>query len=225
MLHRSYFSLKFALFISTFALMLWVVMPTEALIHLAEEGQLIESLTLYFYAAVLIMLMFIPLPGVKLTTRWSVIFVLFAMMAREADLHKAVDDMSMLKLRFWTGALPWQDKLLALAVLLPVVLACLNLLWRHSRKIWHAAKAHKAHAVTILAFISLIILTSMLDRSLGVVKETFGWHGPKWLVALQTSQEELLEMALPLLALVAVLQYRGSVRHAQTEPASVVRAR
>lgn len=200
-------------------------MPTETLIHLAEEGQFIERLTLYFYGTVLIVLIFIPLPGAKMLTRWSVIVVLFAMMAREADLHKFIDGMSMLKLRFWTGSLPWQDKVLAFAILLPVMLACLNLLCRHAHTTWLSARAHKADAVTVLTFICVMLLSCIFDRSLGILKEVSGWHGPKWLVALQTSQEELLELALPLLALVGTLQYRSRALRSRTEAMDVIRAR
>ncbi|HHL1461288.1 TPA: hypothetical protein ACQ3CW_004815, partial [Klebsiella pneumoniae] len=58
-----------------------------------------------------------------------------------------------------------------------------------------------------------IIVTNIIDRSLGILKEVLGWHGPAWLIALQTSQEEFLELSLPLLVLMAVFQYRRGSLH------------
>ncbi|MDD9642047.1 hypothetical protein [Klebsiella michiganensis] len=78
-------------------------------------------------------------------------------------------------------------------------------------------KNNEGYAITIVTFVSLIVLTNIIDRSLGILKETFGWHGPKWLVALQTSQEEFFELSLPLLALLAALQYRHGTRCSQKE--------
>lgn len=83
-------------------------MPTQELIHLVEEGQFIESLTLYFYAIVLIIFIVFPFVAIRKLTQWSIILVLFTMMAREADLHKSINGMSILKLRFWTGEFPRQ---------------------------------------------------------------------------------------------------------------------
>ncbi|KDL14892.1 hypothetical protein AF38_04698 [Klebsiella pneumoniae MGH 52] len=169
-------------------------MPTQELIHLVEEGQFIESLTLYFYVIVLIIFIVFPFVAIRKLTQWSIILVLFTMMAREADLHKSINGMSILKLRFWTGEFPRQDKIVALIILLPIVLVCLNLLSCHGRRVLMAAKAHEGYAITLVTFVSLIIVTNIIDRSLGILKETLNWHGPGWLIALQTSQEEFLEL-------------------------------
>ncbi|MEN3257844.1 hypothetical protein AAH678_03285 [Sodalis endosymbiont of Spalangia cameroni] len=120
--------------------------------------------------------------------------------------------MSMLKLRFWTGSLPALDKLYALLSLAPIAIACLYLVIRYSRPLLRDIMAHKSYATTVVTFVALIFITNILDRSLGEFKETLGWHAPLWLVALQTSQEEFLELLLPVLALTAALQYRRQTR-------------
>lgn len=208
MFNHPYTGVRLAVSVSLAAFLLWCFAPVETVIHLMEEGQLVETLTLYGYGITLLYLIFRPNLAIPFLTRCSLILVLFAMMAREADLHKSIDHMSMLKLRFWTGDLPLLDKLTAFMIMLPIAAACVYLLRKYAKHTWIQAKAGEAWAVTTATFFVLIPLTNIADRSLGILKETFGWHGPLWLVALQTSQEELLELSLPLLALVAVLQFR-----------------
>ena len=210
MFAHSYFGAGLAVFISAFALILTCVVPVESLIHLMEEGQLVETLTLYAYAIALLYFILWPNLHITFLTRISIILALFGMMAREADLHKYIAHMSMLKLRFWTGNLPLYTKLEAFFIMLPVVAACLYLVIKHAKNIWLQARAHQAYAITTLTMVVLIPLTNIADRSLGLLKETFSWYAPHWLIALQTSQEEMLEMSLPLLALVAALQFRCS---------------
>ncbi len=206
------FSVWSAAAVSVFTLILWFLMPTDTLVHLVEEGQLVENLTLVGYGIAILSLVLLPLPRCRRRTRVAVVVALLAMMAREADLHKYIDHMSMLKLRFWTGSLPALDKLYALLSLVPIVIACLYLLIWHALPVLRAVRAGQAHAVTITTFVFLIGITNIIDRSLGMIKDSFGWHAPEWLVALQTSQEEFLELSLPLLALVAAIQYRREMR-------------
>lgn len=208
MFNHPFTGVRLAVSVSLAAFILWCLAPVDTVIHLMEEGQLVETLTLYAYTITLLYLIFRPGLSIHLLTRCALILVLFAMMAREADLHKSIAHMSMLKLRFWTGDLPLTDKLMAFMILFPIIAACLYLLGKYGKKVWSRAKAGEAWAITTVTVFLLIPLTNIFDRSLGLLKEAFGWHGPLWLVALQTSQEELLEMSLPLLALVAVEQFR-----------------
>ncbi|QHM75026.1 hypothetical protein C7M52_00971 [Mixta theicola] len=202
------FAIFFIVLTSLFTLLLWLWLPADVLIYHTEEGRIVEQLTLYAYGLTILLLLLLPVPALKPTIRYAVIIVLLTMMAREADLHKAIADMSMLKLRFWTGNLPLRDKLMAFGLLAPAALACLWLLVSQGGATLRAAKQRISWAVSVVAFVALIALTNLLDRSLGIVKDGLGWHAPHWLVALQTSQEELLELALPVLAIIALLQYR-----------------
>lgn len=204
------FGAGLAVFVSVFALILFCLVPADTLIHLMEEGQLVETLTLYAYVIALLYFIFRPNLYIAFLTRCSIILALFAMMAREADLHKYIAHMSMLKLRFWTGDLPLVDKLEAFVIILPISVACIYLLVKHAKNVLAEARSQQDYAITTVVLVVLIPLTNIADRSLGILKETFGWHAQNWLIALQTSQEEMLEMSLPLLALVAALQFRHS---------------
>lgn len=205
------FSLWLACAVSLFTLLLWIVMPSMPLIHLVEEGGWVENLTLAGYAVAILIFMTLPMPAFKRRTRVAIVIVLLAMMAREADLHKVVADMSMLKLRFWTGSLPISAKLSAILILLPIVIACQYLVGRYWRALRQSVAAAANYALSIATFIGLIVITNIIDRSLGMIKETTGWRAPDWLVALQTSQEEFLELLLPILAIVALIQYRRRI--------------
>lgn len=206
------FSPGFALVISLLTFVLWCVIPVAPLILLVEEGQLVENLTLVAYAITLLSLLVLPLEGVHWSTRLAIGIALLAMRAREANLHKYIDHMSMPKLRFWTGSLPALEKHYALLSLAPIAIACLYLVIRYSRPLLRDIVAHKSYATTVATLVALIFITNILDRSLGKFKETLGWHAPLWLVALQTSQAEFLELLLPVLALTAALQYRRQTR-------------
>ncbi|EBC3833828.1 hypothetical protein FPE07_002102 [Salmonella enterica subsp. enterica serovar Braenderup] len=210
LIYHPYFSIYISMFTSIFAFFLWLWMPTRELLHISEEGQIIETLTLYAYVFAIVI--FIIMRSPKAVIRWSVVIVLLAMLAREADLHKIIADMSIFKLRFWTGELPLRDKAIAIVILSPIALAVIYLL-RYTSIVLQEMHKNVAHAITIISFVVLTILTKIIDRSVGVAREIFDWHSPDWLVALQTSQEELLELSIPLLAGIAIVQYRQYMRN------------
>lgn len=208
LLSRPLAAVWLTLMISASVFILWCLMPSRALIDLVGEGNLIETLTLYLYAVTILCLCILPVPGLKKGIRYAVIVALLYMMAREADLHKAIAHMSMLKLRFWSGSLPWEAKLSALLILLPIAAACIYLAIISWRSLRGAIRQRRNYAISAAMFVVLIVITNVIDRSVGVMKGWTGWVPPDWVVALQTSQEEFLELWLPALALLALLQFQ-----------------
>ena len=133
------------------------------------------------------------------------------MFMREADWHKSVSSESILKIKFWlNGQIPVSDKLLAIAILLPIVWMLVYFVWNYTKKFWKALWDGEGYAVSILMFLVTLVTSKVLDRSLNMLTELYQMHFPEWLVALQTSQEEFLECLLPILIIVVIAQYRRS---------------
>lgn len=207
MLEKSYVSVHLALAMTLCALITWLALPFNQMQELVNEGGVVENLTLAAYGLAVLSMLLLPPRQISMLTRISLIIVFLAMAAREADLHKYLTGMSVLKIKYWLGNTPILDKIYALAVLLPIALSCLNLLLRYRKSLWANIKDQQGYAITILTFFILIVLTNIIDRSLGVAKEWFDWHAPESIVALFGSLEEMLELLLPFLIIVAALQY------------------
>ena len=170
LLSRSFSSVWITLLISLSIFILWSLMPSRTPIELVSEGNIVETLTLYLYGIAVLCFCILPVPDLKKSVRFAVIVILLYMMAREADLHKSIAQMSMLKLRFWSGSLPWVAKLSAILILLPIASACLYLTVTCWRSLRDAIRGRRNYAISAGMFILLIIITNIIDRSVSVIK-------------------------------------------------------
>jgi hypothetical protein len=136
----------------------------------------------------------------------SVVFLAFG--AREMDWHKVWSGTSVLRVSYYGGPAPLQHKLIALAVLAVFVLALGRLLLRHARPTWQALRRGDAVAVSVAVFIATIVLAKGLDRSYSILTEDFGWHLSVAVQAAVNALEECLELALTLIAAIALWQNR-----------------
>jgi hypothetical protein len=182
------------------ALLTWLTQPAQTVITLMAEGGPIENATVAAYAIAIAGLWLLRSSDVL--TRLASSWVLLMFAAREMDLHKTLFGMSMLKSRFYLAgaALP---RIEALAILLPLAIAVLYLLRKHTTALWQQLRQRQAVAVSIGCFLLALFVSKAIDRSLNMVFEISGVTSPVWLQALQLSLEETLELLLPVLALVA----------------------
>ncbi len=183
-----------------------LVLPASVAAPLIEEGGPVENLTIVMYLVAVAVLVFRRLP-LTLPDKAAIAVVLLACAAREADLHKDLFGMSILKARFYTDfAAPWQIAV-ALAALLPAGAAVWWLLVAR-RRAWFVRPAlWTAPVVTAVAFIVVLVASKVLDRMPDTLT---GWHVVTTLsdparLFLQ-AWEELLELALPVLALCGIVQ-------------------
>ncbi len=189
---------------SVLAAFIGLALPAPLAGSLIEEGGPVESLTVLLYLVAVAALAIRRLP-VALLDKTAVGVVLLACAAREADLHKELFGMSILKARFYTDfAAPWQIAV-ALGALLPVV-AAVGWLLVARRRAWFVRPAQWTPPVaTAVAFIGVLVLSKVLDR---LPDTLIAWHLAASLsdtarLFLQ-AEEELLELALPLLALCGI---------------------
>ena len=212
-LKSPYLSIWLAVAVSLFALCFWLACPPKVVFLWTEEGGPVESLTEYIYMGAMIITLLFGASILRRKTLVAILLVLGYMLAREADLHKALFSMSMLKIKFWLSrGIPITDKLMAAAILLPAIWAGLYLLIIHFRPTYAAIRKRLPYAISILMVVVVTVISKIIDRSLNAWIETFGGSFPEWLWALQASEEELLECLIPVLFIVAFFQYRRHVR-------------
>lgn len=208
-LSRADASLRLVLGVAAVAIALAVVLPYQSLMDLMAETGPIERATvlLYLGAAVLLLL---SRRGGPLSLRLPLGVMMCAFAARELDLHKAWTGFSVLKVSYYYSPAPWQHRLVALAVLLPVALSLLWLLWRWGRPSWAALQQRHPVAITVAVFFGTMLFSKLVDRSENVLLEDFGYQFAPWMSALRASLEELLELTLPLLVMLGARQQRRS---------------
>lgn len=185
----------------------WAILPLDMIFPIVHENGPIETMTVIFYfvAIACIWLSKIRLystPFIRIVA--SIAILAFA--ARELDLHKVIEGVNLLKVRFWIGDSPISYKIMTAAVLVPMIFSILYLLLKFYKPVLNAAMQLVPSAVTLVTFSILIVVTKMIDRSLDVVTQLLSWDSPRWVTALQNSFEESLEMLLPILLIVFIFQ-------------------
>lgn len=208
-------TLYLSLLTSLCALASWYFLPAEAMINLVRENGPVENLTLVVYIVAIAAILYGGKGFLTIRTRAACTIVLTYMFMREADMHKSLNGMSILKIKFWlSGQIPVADKLLAVAILVPVLWALIYFLKNYTRQWLNDLFRKEGYAIGIFMFLAVLVISKIFDRSLNMMTEMWGWHFPLWLEALVTGQEEYLECILPLLVMVSFFQYRethGSV--------------
>ncbi|WP_392552285.1 hypothetical protein RHO14_12710 [Orbus wheelerorum] len=210
LINQRYFSLLITLLTCLLALLSSLALDYDFLFRFVDEGGFIETLTLAFYLIAALFVLCYPRTTIKLTSRIAIAILMLAMLAREADLHK-VFGMSMLKIKFWlTAESTISDKFCAALILIFLIFSLYTLI-RHSTKNYLIDLKHgQYYAVTILIFFIVLIVSKIIDRSVNMIYEMTSWLAPTWVIALQLPQEEYLECLLPLLIIIAIMQYDHS---------------
>lgn len=191
------------------ALLMGFGIPTLVPIDFLAEGGPVEAATGWLYLAAFATVLFTRLPVLPGLDKAAIGLLLLAFAAREADLHVSLFQVSILKASFYhRHGTPGQIAV-ALCILLPVLLAFMLLLRRHGA-LWLAAPSRwSAPVVTVTTFAVLILVAKVFDRlpavivDLGILEAV-----PDRMRHVLLALEELLELALPLLAMLAVVQGR-----------------
>jgi len=189
----------------------WVGLNTPQAIGpavLEENGPVEKSTVLLYLAAVLCALM-VRVAFLSRPDRVAICVLLLAFAAREADWHLAHWGTSLLEA-------PRSHVLAAMAALAPVAIAAG---WLAGRA-WSASRAMRAwrqwrpEATTSLTFVAVIGAAIILDQLPAFLAGqhpdlfTAGSSAAAFRSYLMLSFEEILELALPVLALLALLQAR-----------------
>ncbi|RYF42006.1 MAG: hypothetical protein EOO25_08090 [Comamonadaceae bacterium] len=191
--------------------------PADVVDWTAEEGFIERStLMLYFLAA-------LAVAGDRERLHAPVWIALAALLAaaagRELDWHKTFTGTSMLKLSYYLGEAPLRHKLAALAILACLVAAAAYLALRFARSTWRGLRARDAAAVTAATFLACMVISKLVDRSLTVLAQDWHLSISAQARSLQLAVEELMELELPALVLLGLVQLRLAAR--QVDPVTM----
>ena len=132
------------------ALVSWMAMSSESMIRFVRENGPIENLTLVVYIVAIALILYSGRTVLTVKTRAAIVILLAYMFMREADLHKSLSGTSILKIKFWLGSqFPVTDKLIALAILLPVLWALFYFIRGYTRRWWSDLCLKDSYAVGI----------------------------------------------------------------------------
>ncbi len=187
------------------ALLCWATLPTQVVMDALREFGPVESASVFFYL-VAAAWAFVSIRRLPPGTGIAVGIVMLACAAREAQWHTDFTGTSMLRVSFYYGPASLQAKVVSLLALLPFLWAMLHLVRRYVPSLPRRWRQLQPRAVTILTFLVVLVVSKAVDRSLAILAEDFGLRGAMAWQSLQLSIEEPLELALPLLVILALAQ-------------------
>ncbi len=147
----------------------------------------------------------------------------FLFAAREADLHKAFTVMSIEKIKFYLSPdVPVMQKLIGGLVMLAVAGLVVFLARQFYLFFVRQNGAHTPVGQVLLLPVLMLPIAKVLDRGANILKESFGIHLPPTVGQFNAAFEEGMEMAIPVLFIVALLLYQASQREVQPRPATLL---
>lgn len=207
LLRRPFLGLFFILAVVVAAVVAWLTQPgPELRLAMSEEGWVERGTALTYGLMGLAFLVFRD----RRTGGWAwpaLSVMMFAFAARELDWHKAFTGMSVLKVSFYLGAAPLHQKLVSLALLVPIVVAGGYLALNHLVPVCRAAWRRHPAAVTTVVYAVGMVLAKMLDRSVNIYIEDFGGTVTESVQVLASVLEETSELGLSLLTALGLAQY------------------
>ncbi|MCC9595166.1 MULTISPECIES: hypothetical protein [unclassified Rubrivivax] len=192
------------------ATLFWLLLSPETLRWLIAENGPIEgtNAALYFVCS----LIFLLTRRIEPATRAALGVLFAAFGAREMDWHKALTGKSVLKVSYYLGDAPWQQRLLAFIAVALVAAAVLTLLLRQAGPLLHHWRRRDPVASSVVVFAVTMFITKVIDRMENLLAEDWGIVFAPETGLLIGSLEETIELSLPLIALVAWAQFRAMRR-------------
>ncbi|APW36167.1 hypothetical protein RD110_02195 [Rhodoferax koreense] len=200
------FSLYFVLLFTAAAFGIGLQAPDVFPLTFFQEGGAVANGTLFFYAAALLMVATLRLPFVRHADKLATVIVLLACTAREAGLPAPDIGMRLLRAGFGDGDAS-APKVLIVATLAVVVVAAAWLArrYRQGRRFALARQQWRTAAFTVLMATLVAVFTAALD-SLPEMAASFAGTSQAGLGRSLVALEELLELALPMLLMLALFQ-------------------
>ncbi|HEX7054802.1 MAG TPA: hypothetical protein VF211_12825 [Burkholderiales bacterium] len=213
-LTRPYAAVAVALVAFLASLLLMLVLPLETFRRWTSEEGFFEQASWIGYLAAGALCLLMARRDPRLYLPCSV--VLLAMCARELDWHRRFTTDSFLKSRYFLKVqAPLAEKLIAGAVVLALTALVLYLVVRYWRPFLRALRARVPAAVTLATTVALLVVTKTADRLPGILRDDYGLRLPDALARLDMVLEEPMELAIPLLILLAIAQARAGASAAR----------
>lgn len=190
------------------ALLVWVALPPRTVLALMDEHGPVELLTALLFGLCAVAV-WLERDRARPGTAAALALVLVAFCAREFDLHKAYDGVSVLRLSWYAGAAPVGAKLIAAGVVGVAAAALLWLLRRHARAVWQGWRQGVPLAATVVTFVATALAAKFVDRTGSVLPHDFGVVFTPAQSALRLALEESLELALAAQVVLGMWQRRA----------------
>jgi hypothetical protein len=195
-------------------LLTWLALTPQSAEALMSESGPVERVTAAGFALAAFAAWLVRRPGDDWRSALALSVMWTGASMRELDLHKTLTDTSVLRLSWYWSPAPLSAKATAALATLSVALAIGWLLWRHWRRLWHAAtRGDDPVGVTVVVALVVLVVSKVLDRSVGMLVD-FGLEVPLRWVALRSALEEWMELGLVLLSLLGCVQHRWGTRRA-----------
>ena len=185
-----------------------VLLPVEMLMHLMREGGPIENATAILYLVAAGAVFFVRHPAFGGLAKTASAFVLACCIAREVSIRRWLLETPL-------GSYcctPGQTYVILGVLLVLLVVAGAWLVARYTRPLYRAFWQGSPVAVTLVTMFGCAALSQVFDRLPKITVALFGLALSLRGRALALSFEEALEMMLPALVVLAVLQGRGGAR-------------
>lgn len=172
---------------------------------LIQEGGPIEQLSAAGYFICLIMLLFLRIGDTR--THLSVMLLVLILGLRELDFHVLFTPMSMEKIKFyWSPDVSIHSKVVGASIILSLLLCCAYLMKKHLWGVIKSLKRLDPDAVGLflgLAFIGIAKSLDGIQRKLG----DFHFSITQSMMELTTVGEEILELGIPYMFIIAIVAY------------------
>lgn len=178
-----------------------------------REDGFVESLTLGLYAAAFGTVAIAPGRGSRhwTSSRLALLIVILGLAAREWDAHIRLTGSSVLRVSYYLNGPLAVEKLWALCAVALFAASLLCLAWHYTRALRQRVHGNDAIRSAVIAFIATALIAKVLDRSVNVLAQDFGWVISTTTAMLVLSIEETLELVLPLIVVATVWQHARNV--------------
>lgn len=206
-------ALTVVLIYAAYLALLALNLPPEAFKLLFSEQGPFEEMSIVLWLVLGAMLLFHGYRSPRVLAL-AALALLFA--AREADLHKAFTTMSLTKIKFYLSpAVPLPEKLVGGLVLLAAVALIVYLARLAHRFFFHQGGLATPVGQVLLLPVLMLPASKVVDRFASQLYELFAIRLPQTTSQVIAAFEEGMEMAMPVLFIVALLLHRAGQREAQ----------
>lgn len=189
-------------------LVLGLVLDRESAHVLYSEDRLVENATVLAYGVAVVVLLAWSRASWSFRLHSALVVAILAL--RELDWHKAFTAESFMKITYYVRADdPLLVRLAAGLVLLAVVGILLGYLYRLSRSV-AALRAGQPYAYSTLAAAVALPVSKAMDSGARMIHKHVGYDTPDSVRHWLHLYEETLELAIPLVMMLAVAQYNAA---------------
>lgn len=189
--------------------------PKESLGNLLKEDGPVEILSgVGYFVCVLVFLVLFRGRAVRL---WYFPFIFLAMGFRELDFHVRFTTINMTKLKYYlpAGGVPWDEKLVVMAIVGFIGFACLVMLRRHLPGFRN--RFRERHVPTVgAALAGVMTVWSLIADKLPKKLRLIGVSDESVLMRFVDAAEEVGELSIPYLILVAIFAAARAMRREAT---------